>query len=273
MLVLSAQDDVLTPRQRPPYGFMSLSAHDEGLAHGKPLEAFQVVRQTPRQAAVGPDHPVLVHGDDERYLGRRNGRGDSRMGLIVEQLKVLVAEVEDRVHFSLELHARRGEGLPSELQLRLLQVISVQVGVPQGVDERAGLEAGDLSDHQGQQGVGGDVERHPEENIGAALVQLAGQRAIAHIKLKQGVAGRQGHLVQLRHIPGADQQAPGVRVVFDLLHHPGDLVYDRAVGAAPGTPLRAIDGTQFALLVGPFVPDGNAVVLQITDVRVAPQEP
>jgi hypothetical protein len=46
-----------------------------------------------------------------------------------------------------------------------------------------------------------------------------------------------------------------------------------AVPGRPGAPLVAVDGAEIALLVGPFVPDGDAVVLQVLDVGVAPQEP
>src|SRR3546814_2261942 len=46
-----------------------------------------------------------------------------------------------------------------------------------------------------------------------------------------------------------------------------------AVRRRPGTPLGAIDGTEIDVRVRPFVPDANAVLLQIPDVRVALQEP
>ncbi len=41
----------------------------------------------------------------------------------------------------------------------------------------------------------------------------------------------------------------------------------------PGAPLLAIDRAKVAILVGPFVPDGDAVVVEIFDVGVAGQEP
>ena len=41
----------------------------------------------------------------------------------------------------------------------------------------------------------------------------------------------------------------------------------------PRTPLVTVDGTQIAVLVGPFVPDADLVVVQILDIGVAAEEP
>jgi hypothetical protein len=58
-----------------------------------------------------------------------------------------------------------------------------------------GFEPGHLRHHHGQQRVGGDVERHAEEDVGRALVELAGQPAVGDVELEQAVAGRQRHLL------------------------------------------------------------------------------
>jgi hypothetical protein len=39
------------------------------------------------------------------------------------------------------------------------------------------------------------------------------------------------------------------------------------------TPLLPINGTQIAVFVRPFVPDGHFVFLEVTDVGIATQEP
>jgi hypothetical protein len=52
-----------------------------------------------------------------------------------------------------------------------------------------------------------------------------------------------------------------------------ELVDLAAVRGGPTAPLLAVDGTQVAALVGPFVPDGHRIVAQILDVRFAFQEP
>ncbi len=64
-----------------------------------------------------------------------------------------------------------------KLQARLLEMVEIEVRVAEGVDELAGLQPGHLRHHHGEQRVGRDVERHAEENVGRALVELAGQPA------------------------------------------------------------------------------------------------
>ncbi len=57
--------------------------------------------------------------------------------------------------------------------------------------------------------------------------------------------------------------------VADHVERALDLIDVPAVGRAPGAPLRAVDGPQVALLVGPLVPDRDLVVAQVLDVGVA----
>ena len=160
------------------------------------------------------------------------------------------------------------------------------MGVAQGVDELAGLEARHLRHHHGQQRVGGDVEGKAEKDVGAALVELAGEPALGHVELEEGVAGGERHAAgahvvlrahplvrQVRHVPGAHQDATRVRPGADLLHRLGDLVHGAPVGRAPGAPLAPVDGAELAVLRGPFVPDGHAVLVQVADVGLAAQEP
>ena len=151
-------------------------------------------------------------------------------------------------------------------------MIFVKVYIAKSVNELSCFQAADLRHHHGEQGIGGDVERHAEEDIGRALVQLAGEFAIGHVKLEEGVAGAERHLGQLSHIPGADEDAAGVGIVFDGLYSLCDLI-DGAVGAFPGDPLFAVDGAEVAVFVGPFVPDAHAVFLQIAHIGVAFEEP
>ena len=47
--------------------------------------------------------------------------------------------------------------------MRLLEVVRVEMRVSERVDELAGLQSAHLRHHEGQQGVGGDVERHAEK--------------------------------------------------------------------------------------------------------------
>jgi len=52
-----------------------------------------------------------------------------------------------------------------------------------------------------------------------------------------------------------------------------DLVDNLPVRPGPRAPLLAIDGAEITVLVGPFVPDADSVVLQIADVGIALKKP
>jgi hypothetical protein len=65
-----------------------------------------------------------------------------------------------------------------------------------------GARSQDLRDHQRQQRVRGDIERHAEEDVGAALVELARQPAVGHVELEQRVAGRSA-IFEVGHVPRA----------------------------------------------------------------------
>ena len=61
--------------------------------------------------------------------------------------------------------------------------------------------------------------------------------------------------------------------MLDEVYDVGYLVDSAAVVVGPRPPLMAIDRTKVAVLVGPFVPDGNLIVVQVLNVGVASQEP
>ena len=152
-------------------------------------------------------------------------------------------------------------------------MVAVEMGIAKGVDKLAHLQAADLSDHHGKQGIAGDVKRHAEKDVGAALVELAGEFAGGNVKLKHGVAGRQRHFIDQRGIPSGNNQTTAVGVAFDLLDQIGDLVDAATIGRRPAAPLVAVNRAEFAVFVGPFVPDGYVIFVQIFDVGVAAQKP
>ena len=87
------------------------------------------------------------------------------------------------------------------------------------------------------------------------------------------MARRQCHLLDLARIPRSDNVPPAVRIFFDLRDDCVNLIDAATVGGAPVRPLRAVNASQAAILVRPFVPDGHAVVVKVFDVRVAAQKP
>ena len=57
---------------------------------------------------------------------------------------------------------------------------------------------------------------------------------------------------------------------IDELRH---LIDFASVRRSPVAPLVAVDRTEFPAVVSPIVPDADAILLQIPNVGVAPQEP
>tara|TARA_B110000881_G_C18578839_1_gene520369 strand:+ start:2014 stop:2190 length:177 start_codon:yes stop_codon:yes gene_type:complete len=51
-------------------------------------------------------------------------------------------------------------------------MIGIQVEISKGVDKFAGFISTNLGDHESQEGIGGDVERDSEEEVGTSLVEL-----------------------------------------------------------------------------------------------------
>ena len=203
----------------------------------------------------------------------RDGSLDGRPGVVAFQGEVLVLEIVQVLHVWVDAHCRERAGLTGELLADLIEMVQVDVGVAGGVDEVAGLQAADVGYHHREQCVGGDVERNTEEGVGAALIELAGKLAFGHIELEQAVARRESHLVHLSGIPGGDEHSSRIRIVLDHIHHLCELVDGSAVGCRPGAPLVAIDRAKVTVLVGPFVPDGDPVILEVLDVGVAGDEP
>src|SRR5215218_5685287 len=111
--------------------------------------------------------------------GTSDGNGGLDAGVRVVALDGDVLEVE-RVELAdgrVQHQRRQRPRVAGQLEPRLVEVVEVQVRVTQRVHEVAHLEVAHLGDHVGEQGVRRDVERHAEEDVGGALVELAGEPA------------------------------------------------------------------------------------------------
>jgi hypothetical protein len=148
------------------------------------------------------------------------------------------------------------------------QMVLIQVAITEGMNKFPDVQIALLGDHVSQQRIRRNIEGHAQEKVSAALIKLAGELAVGHVKLEKAVAWGQRHSAfpdvvsrangfvrQFCRIPGGDDQAPGVGPGADLFDHVADLVDHVTVGALPATPLFAINRTKVAVLQGPFVPD------------------
>lgn len=80
-------------------------------------------------------------------------------------------------------------------------------------------------------------------------------------------------MIYFAHIPGGNDQPTGIGIGSDLLNYLGYLIVNLAVYALPAAPLMTINGAQFAVFIGPVVPDFDVVFLQIFDVGTALKKP
>ena len=94
------------------------------------------------------------------------------MRVVIHNFKILILEVVNFFHRRIQFHLRQRTRFARELQLRLLDVVRVKMQVAERVDEFARLQPADLRDHQREHRVAGDVERHAQKNIRAALIHL-----------------------------------------------------------------------------------------------------
>src|SRR5207248_4057743 len=118
---------------------------------------------------------------------RSNGdrRLDRGMRLVALEREVLVLEFQQFAARGVEAHAREGTGRTVDLLARLLEVIQVEMCVAEREDELARLKIRNLRHHQREERVRGDVEGHTEEEVGAALVHLAGEAAFGDVALEE----------------------------------------------------------------------------------------
>ena len=72
---------------------------------------------------------------------------DVGVGIVVAELEVITGETEDVFYFGVDPHGRQFLRYPSELQIRLIKVVLVEMKVAEGMHEVARFVAADLGYH------------------------------------------------------------------------------------------------------------------------------
>ena len=130
------------------------------------------------------------------------------MALVADELEILVTILIERRRLALNLQSRQRKRAAGELRLDLFEVVEVEMTIPPGPDEVADAQIGLLGDEVREQRVRGDVERDPEEDVGAALIELAGESAVRDVELEQRMTRSKPHPWKVADIPRGDDQAP-----------------------------------------------------------------
>ena len=76
----------------------------------------------------------------------------------------------DRLGAVGEGQGRKRTRITGQLERRLIKVVGLKVAIAAGPHEHARLQPALSREHMGEQRITGDVERNPEEEIGAALI-------------------------------------------------------------------------------------------------------
>jgi hypothetical protein len=168
------------------------------------------------------------------------------------------------------------------------------MSVSETVHELPAPEAGDLCDEASKESIACDVEGNPQAHVAGALVHLARQAAVCcYVELGKDVAGRQGHAFEVSRVPGAHQNAPACRILFDLPNDVSQLVYSLpcvismhgVISCPEVTPLKSVDRTKVPLFpvlqadlveelsASVSVPDSNLFVTQVLGIRVTLDKP
>src|SRR5205085_9589280 len=103
---------------------------------------------------------------------------------VVDELEVAEVVLEDRRWPAPEHEPRKRVRVALELRLDLLAVVVVDVAVATGPDEIADLEVALLREHVREQRVARDVEGDAEEDVGAALIELAAEQVVGDVELE-----------------------------------------------------------------------------------------
>ena len=212
-----------------------------------------------------------------------------RLGVVAFEREVFEAKREEVLRVGIDLQLGELPRRACELQLRLLEVVLVEMRVTERVHELARAKPAHVRDHHRQQRVARDVERHAEEHVRATLIELTRQLTVLHVELEERVARRERDLVGLFRVPARDDETAAVRLLLDVVEHALQLidavVLVGPVGLPRGAevpPLVPVDGSEVALLPSearrllgsrPLVPDADARVLQRLHVRLAAHEP
>lgn len=189
---------------------------------------------------------------------------DRGVWVVIVEVDVLKFEVEDVFDLGVQGDGWRGEDCAVALGEVGIDVVAVDMRVTKAVDEPPRTVAGNLRDHHQKQAVARYVERHAEEDVGAALVKLEVHLAIlVDVDLPEAMARRECHALDFAWIPRGDNVTPTKWVFLDSFDQVYDLVFGlpSIIHTVPVTPLFRVYRAEIAVTISPFVPYRDAMLL------------
>ena len=148
----------------------------------------------------------------------------------LQPLRLINTGLGELRHTVADHQFRHRERLTLELFIQHVQMVFIDVGITDEIGEPARRVTGQATDQAQQRGAFGEVERRAQTQIIGADVQSQRDLFGRHIRVElvQQVARRQGHFVELGHVPAVEQDAAAARVLDDGVDALADLV-DRLV--------------------------------------------
>ena len=107
-----------------------------------------------------------------------------RVGVIGLQREILVGEIENRVSGLEDLHGRQFPWFTLQLESSLLEVVGIEMRIAESMDEFARGQTCRHRQHLCEQGIGSNIKGHSQEDVGTALVELAGESPVADVELE-----------------------------------------------------------------------------------------
>lgn len=77
---------------------------------------------------------------------------------ISRNLEIIELEIENILDFPLYGQLWQFRRVASELQIRLFEMVEIQMGIAERVDKVPRLQPGHVSNHFSEQGIAGDIE-------------------------------------------------------------------------------------------------------------------
>lgn len=210
----------------------------------------------------------------------RHREFDEALVHVVMELEVIILELKEGLIG--DLYRGQRSWRPLQLLLKTIEVIEIDMGIAKCMREYARGQLAFFGHHRHQERVARHIEGHAKGHVGRALIELAIEPAVDDVKLKHHMAWRKSHFFDVGHIPRADDDAPGIGVVFDQVDGLLDLVDMLAAVKAfvarlhefrPASPLIAVYGTQLAAFISPRVPDWSVLRQFIINIGRAAQKP
>ena len=87
------------------------------------------------------------------------------------------------------------------------------------------------------------------------------------------MTGHQGHFRKISYIPGTDDQATAIGILFYLLNEFTNLVNHLTILSLPAAPLFSIHRAKIAIFISPFIPDLYTMFFQVSDIGLSFQKP